>query len=336
MRRSNGCAAVRRRCATATRSSAGSARSSRRNEPDVLEALLDAGATEMRFGDDLPPTITNFVREPGDDELVMLACRRTTFEWVLRRMALDEGNVTFEGGRAVVGLVASDDAPPIVTRCPARRRDHGRQRHRRGRGRTALGPSRLARANSASTLPDEEVEDTGIVYFSRFFRLRDGEDYPPRSGLIGGDLGYVKYGVFVGDNRTFSLTLAAPTADEELRKTLADPDQVRQRRPRTRRRRTVPRRPGRAARRRRPRDGRAPQPLARLRRRRRAGRPRRDRRSATPRCARTRSTAVVAAPVTGGRSCSPTRSSATTTSAPSRSTTTRRCAARSCRGTDRR
>jgi hypothetical protein len=33
----------------------------------------------------------------------------------------------------------------------------------------------------------------------------------------------VKYGVFVGDNRTFSITLATPTADDELRKALADP-----------------------------------------------------------------------------------------------------------------
>ena len=124
-----------------------------RNEPDVLEALLEAGATEMRFGDNLPPEMTNFVREPGDDELVMLACRRTTFEWVLRRMALDEGNVTFEGGRAVVGLVAGDESPPIVTGV---RLDDGttrRQRPRRGRRRPALGPSRLARANSASSFP---------------------------------------------------------------------------------------------------------------------------------------------------------------------------------------
>jgi 2-polyprenyl-6-methoxyphenol hydroxylase-like FAD-dependent oxidoreductase len=69
----------------------------------------------------------------------------------------------------------------------------------------------------------EEVDDTGIVYLSRFYRLRDGESYPPRSGAIGGDLGYLKYGVFVGDNRTFSVTLATPTDDGELRRMLADP-----------------------------------------------------------------------------------------------------------------
>jgi hypothetical protein len=67
------------------------------------------------------------------------------------------------------------------------------------------------------------VEDTGIVYFSRFYRLLPDAEYPPRTGPIGGDLGYLKYGVFVGDNRTFSVTLATPTADDELRKRLADP-----------------------------------------------------------------------------------------------------------------
>jgi hypothetical protein len=70
----------------------------------------------------------------------------------------------------------------------------------------------------------EQIDDTGIVYFSRFYRLRDGEEYPPRSGPIGGDLGYLKYGVFVGDNRTFSITLATPVDDDELRRTLTDPE----------------------------------------------------------------------------------------------------------------
>src|SRR6476620_4563887 len=61
--------------------------------PDIYQELLDEGATEMRFGDDLPATMTDFEPEPADDELAMLACRRTTFEWVLRRAALAEGRV---------------------------------------------------------------------------------------------------------------------------------------------------------------------------------------------------------------------------------------------------
>lgn len=195
----------------------------RQHEPDVLEALFAAGATEMRFGDDLPPTITNFEPEAGDDELVMLACRRTTFEWVLRRIALDEGNVTFRVGTAVNGLAATAGPPPTVTGVHLED------------GTVLVGDLVVVAAGRRSVLPEwlsaigvgevpEEVEDTGIVYYSRFYRLREGAEYPPRTGPIGGDLGYVKYGVFVGDNRTFSVTLATPVADDDLRKRLADPD----------------------------------------------------------------------------------------------------------------
>ena len=69
----------------------------------------------------------------------------------------------------------------------------------------------------------ETVDDTGIVYASRFYRLLPDAVNPPRTGPAGGDLGYVKYGTFVGDNRTFSITLAVPTGDDELRRRLADP-----------------------------------------------------------------------------------------------------------------
>ncbi len=197
----------------------------RTEHADVYDALLAEGATEMRFGDDLPPTITDFERQPDDDELVMLACRRTTFEWVLRSKALAEGRVTFRTGVGVDGLVTGT---PVLDEVP-----HVTGVHLAD-GSTIAGDLVVVAAGRRSALTDwlvdagtapvyEEVDDTGIVYFSRFYRLRDGQDYPPRTGPIGGDLGYLKYGVFVGDNRTFSVTLATPTVDDELRKMLADP-----------------------------------------------------------------------------------------------------------------
>jgi 2-polyprenyl-6-methoxyphenol hydroxylase-like FAD-dependent oxidoreductase len=192
--------------------------------PDIYQQLLDEGATEMRFGDDLPPTMTDFEREPADDELSMLACRRTTFEWVLRRAALAEGRVEFRTGIAVAGLLGEPTlGVPNITGV------------RLADGSTALSDLVVVAAGRRSTLPawlqdvgcapiEEAVDDTGIVYFSRFYRLVDGATYPPRTGPIGGDLGYLKYGVFVGDNRTFSVTLATPTDDQELRKRLTDPE----------------------------------------------------------------------------------------------------------------
>jgi 2-polyprenyl-6-methoxyphenol hydroxylase-like FAD-dependent oxidoreductase len=47
---------------------------------------------------------------------------------------------------------------------------------------------------------------------------------PDQIGPIGGDLGYLKYATFIGDNRTFSVTFAIPVDDAELRAKLLDVD----------------------------------------------------------------------------------------------------------------
>jgi 2-polyprenyl-6-methoxyphenol hydroxylase-like FAD-dependent oxidoreductase len=196
----------------------------RDDHPELYAQLLAAGATEMRFGDDLPPTVVGFERQPDDDDLVMLACRRTTFEWVLRRAVLDHAGVEVRTGVAVVGLIAADE--PGRPHVEGVRLDDGTEV--RADLVVVCGGRRSALADWLGELGappmTDQVEDTGIVYASRFYRLRDGESYPPRTGPIGGDLGYLKYGVFVGDNGTFSVTLAAPVEDDELRKLLADPE----------------------------------------------------------------------------------------------------------------
>jgi flavin-dependent dehydrogenase len=70
----------------------------------------------------------------------------------------------------------------------------------------------------------EVEEDTGIIYLSRFYRLHEGASVPDQIGPIGGDLGYLKYATFIGDNRTFSVTFAIPVDDAEMRGLLLDPD----------------------------------------------------------------------------------------------------------------
>jgi 2-polyprenyl-6-methoxyphenol hydroxylase-like FAD-dependent oxidoreductase len=196
----------------------------RREYADVYAELLREGATEMRFGDDLPPTITDFERQPSDDDLVMLACRRTTFEWVLRRFALAEGRVSFRTGVGVDGVLTRDGGavPHVIGVRLADGAEIAADLTVVAAGRRSALSEWLEAAGASAV--HEEVDDTGIVYFSRFYRLRPGAEYPPRSGPIGGDLGYLKYGVFVGDNRTFSVTLATPTDDDELRRRLADPE----------------------------------------------------------------------------------------------------------------
>jgi 2-polyprenyl-6-methoxyphenol hydroxylase-like FAD-dependent oxidoreductase len=153
---------------------------------------------------------------------VMLACRRTTFEWVLRRFALAEGNVQLSVGAGVTGLIADGADVPTVTGVRlADGSEIAADLVVVATGRRSALPEWLADIGAAPV--PEQVDDTGIVYYSRFYRLHDDAEYPPRTGPIGGDLGYLKFGVFVGDNRTFSITLATPSDDDEMRRLLSDP-----------------------------------------------------------------------------------------------------------------
>jgi 2-polyprenyl-6-methoxyphenol hydroxylase-like FAD-dependent oxidoreductase len=163
---------------------------------------------------------------PGDEDLVAIACRRTTFEWVLRHTVLGEGSATMMHGTAVEGLqvaASGGQGTPTVTGLVL------------SDGTTLDADLVVAAGGRRNDLPallrargvdlPETTEDTGIVYFSRFFHLREGAEMPAQNGPIGGDLGYLKFGVFQGDNRTFSVTLAARTDDTELRRQLLDPDE---------------------------------------------------------------------------------------------------------------
>jgi 2-polyprenyl-6-methoxyphenol hydroxylase-like FAD-dependent oxidoreductase len=203
--------------------------------PDVLERLLASGATEIRFTDHLPETLTDREPRPGDELLVALACRRTTFEWVLREHVLACQGVTFLDGVDVVGLDATLGTRPRVlgARVHAAAGHGASGRGESGRAESTIpadlfvdatgprgGSERWLEAAGIVETP-AEVHDTGIVYLSRFYRLLDGADMPVGEGPIAGDLGHLKFAVFVGDNRTFSVTLAVGSNDAELRRPLA-------------------------------------------------------------------------------------------------------------------
>lgn len=188
----------------------------RDRHPDVLQQLLDAGATELRFVDEMPTTILDRSPRPGDDDLVALACRRTTFEWVLRRAALGSAGVTLLDGVVADGLRAVDD-PSGLRRVTGVHLADGRALSADllalAGGRRGDVPAWFAAIDAAKVA--EEDEDTGIIYWSRFYRLLGAA--PVSEGPIGADLGYLKFAVFQGDNGTFSVTLATSTEDRDLR-----------------------------------------------------------------------------------------------------------------------
>ena len=187
--------------------------------PALLDALLGAGATEVDFIAHPPPVLDPLAPEPGDEDLVGLACRRTTFEWVLRRHAGTTLGVDVVAGR-VEGLLAQQGPSGVP--------------HVTGVGLAGGGVLRadlvVDAAGRRSQLPrwldaagtdpvPESVQDTGIIYSSRFYRVREGGD-PGGHGLVVGDLKYLKYAVFPGDNGTMSITFGVPSADADLRRLL--------------------------------------------------------------------------------------------------------------------
>jgi 2-polyprenyl-6-methoxyphenol hydroxylase-like FAD-dependent oxidoreductase len=183
--------------------------------PDVRQDLLDAGALEVHWGEFAPDTLDDPTPLPEDEDLALIASRRTTFEWVLRRAALRTERVELRDGvRVTELLVAPGSAPPRVTGVRTSAGDIDAD----------LVIDAGGRHSSMKTLLEaigvdvpEEKHDAGMVYFSRFYRLRDGAVEPDRQAFNGGTLGYLGYGVFRGDNRTFSVTIAVGTEDKELR-----------------------------------------------------------------------------------------------------------------------
>ena len=86
--------------------------------PDVLERLLAAGATEIDFCAAPPAELGALEPEPGDEDLVAIACRRTTYEWVLRQIVLEEAGTTLIDGASVAQLLVAGHDPdgrPIVS-----------------------------------------------------------------------------------------------------------------------------------------------------------------------------------------------------------------------------
>ena len=197
----------------------------RDHAPELLDKLRACGAEELHFTDRAKQLFDNPELEEGDEDIVALACRRITFEWVLRRYVLDTGLVDFRDGVEVTRLEATRDdvsGLPIVTGVWAKNANDSEELIAGNLVVDASGRrSKLRNWLPAIGTPEirEDSSPCGIFYTTRFYRLLDGVEAPPLDGgVVGADLGYLKVGVFAGDSRVFSITLAASPTDDEMRR----------------------------------------------------------------------------------------------------------------------
>lgn len=194
-------------------------------EPALLERLLAHGAERMRFREIAARSFPGAELLAEDDEVTLLACRRITFEWVLRSYVAEREGVVVRDGVEVTGVLAERAAgggPPRVQGVRLRDGttleadlvvDASGRRSRVDRWLAEIG---------AGPLPFES-ETCGIFYSSRFYRVREGAEMPSLDGPVGADLGFLKYGVFPGDAHVFSVTLAASPDDAPLRALMRQP-----------------------------------------------------------------------------------------------------------------
>jgi 2-polyprenyl-6-methoxyphenol hydroxylase-like FAD-dependent oxidoreductase len=192
--------------------------------PDVLERLRAAGVREIELIETVPPGMP-WIPRSDDEDVVLLACRRSTFEWALRESVRTLPNVELREGTKVAGLtgIRYDGGRPRVTGVQL---DDGSELAAAlvvdASGRRSKAPEWLERLGAPR--PFERSSDTGILYYTRFYRLRRGTPPVGGTGLVAGDLGWVKLAIFPGDQRTFSITVGPPVDDAALKR-IADPDQ---------------------------------------------------------------------------------------------------------------
>jgi 2-polyprenyl-6-methoxyphenol hydroxylase-like FAD-dependent oxidoreductase len=185
--------------------------------PDVLDRVMANGAFENRQYELVPGDPS-----PGDEAFVSICTRRPVFENVLRAAAEAEPNVTFESGARVVGLVGAREAANGAVRVTGARTADGRAVEADlvvdAQGRTSQLVSWLS--DLGARPPSERRSECGLLYYSRHFRLRQGVEMPSLPSLLRGprgEIGYLVFVVFVGDNRTFALVLMIPPWERDLR-----------------------------------------------------------------------------------------------------------------------
>ena len=201
--------------------------------PDLLEDFFTAGARKVAFADTVPDQLKDqYQPEPGDEKLWVLMCRRATMETVVRRYVERESTVQIESSKYVTQVFTEADPKnsqnriatgiELTDRVNANKKSiHNADVIVDATGRASKFDRWLKAQGVQIT---EQRDDAEIVYYTRHYQLLPGVSEPKRDSdnPSAGDLGYMKYGVFPGDNGHFALIICLPNDEHELREAIKD------------------------------------------------------------------------------------------------------------------
>jgi 2-polyprenyl-6-methoxyphenol hydroxylase-like FAD-dependent oxidoreductase len=190
--------------------------------PGMTEALLDAGCVWVDPIATLPPFITDRTPRPGDDRFRFVTGRRPVVEAAFARAAEEHANVVVRRGDSVIGLGAGAPGAEGVPHADRVRLANGEERSCDlvvdATGRRTKLTEWLKELGAAA--PYIESEDSGFVYYTRYFR---GPEQPATIGPVLTPFGTISLLTLPGDNNTWSVTVWGASADAALRK-LRDPE----------------------------------------------------------------------------------------------------------------
>ncbi|MEO7664177.1 MAG: hypothetical protein ABIV26_03560, partial [Candidatus Limnocylindrales bacterium] len=175
---------------------------------DVFQALLDAGADDIDLTTKAPGP-----RQPGDEDLRMLGVRRPLIEWALRRAVVAEPLIRVVGGITVTGLEATPGDVPRITGVRTSAGSIAADLVVDAMGRRSPTPAWIAVLGG--TPMAEASSECGVIYYSRYYRVREGRTLPDGPWLPAprADLGYGQFSTFPSDNGTFAAVIAIPPGD---------------------------------------------------------------------------------------------------------------------------
>ena len=183
--------------------------------PDVQDALRRSGASRYDLVHPLPPALTDRSAREVDDRLWTYSARRPVCEWIFAEAAAREDGVTIRRGVRAAGLLPGRPAADGIPHVAGIRTDRGEEIRADlvidAMGRGSRTTDWLTGIGAAA--PQEQAEDCGFVYYTRYFKGVE----PERRGPVLTPLGTISLLTLTGDNGTWSVTAFAAAGDQPLK-----------------------------------------------------------------------------------------------------------------------
>jgi 2-polyprenyl-6-methoxyphenol hydroxylase-like FAD-dependent oxidoreductase len=190
--------------------------------PGLTDELVAAGCTWVDYVAVLPPSIEDQTPRSGDDRFRFPTGRRPVVEAAFARAAENHPGITIRRGTAVAGLRVGAEARAGTPHVDGVRLGAGNEL-----GADLVVDAMGRRTKLAEWLaglgarpPHVESEDSGFVYYTRYFT---GPEQPVQIGPPLMALGSISVLTLPGDNDTWSITVFGASADTALR-SLKDPE----------------------------------------------------------------------------------------------------------------